>query len=90
MGQPPEPVNVGTFLAIHFDVDEVFIHKLSSVFIFKRFVRHDMTPMTGGVSDAEEDRLVFGFSFCERFFAPWIPVHWFVGVLKQVWGCFMA
>jgi hypothetical protein len=38
--------------------------------VLEGFVRHDMTPVTGGVSDAEEDRLVSIAGFLQRLFTP--------------------
>jgi hypothetical protein len=81
------PVKVGAFFTIHLDVNKMFVHERSGLFIFKGFVRHDMTPMTGGIADAEEDGFVFGSGFCKRFLSPGEPVHWVFGVLEQVGGC---
>jgi len=82
-------VEVGAFFAVHFDVDEVFVHEGGGGGVFEGFVRHDMTPVTGGVSDAEEDGFVFGAGFCKRFFAPGVPVHRVIRVLEQVGGIFV-
>jgi hypothetical protein len=40
--------------------------------------------MTGGITDGEEDRLVFFFGFLKRFLAPGIPVYRIPGVLQEV------
>ena len=52
-------------------------------------MRHDMAPVTGGITDREKDRLVLLARFREGFFAPWIPVHRIVSVLEKVWRLLM-
>ena len=41
-----KPVHVGTFLTVHFNVDEVFVHQSRDLRIFERLVRHHMAPVT--------------------------------------------
>jgi hypothetical protein len=45
-----------------------------------------MAPVTGGVSDTEEDRFVLGERFGKGFFAPGIPIHGVVGMLEEIGG----
>jgi hypothetical protein len=37
-----------------------------------------------GISDTEENRLIFLPRLRQRFFAPWIPVYRIMSVLQQV------
>ena len=82
-------IHIGPFLAVHFDADEMFVEITGHPFVLKGLAFHDVAPMAGGVADAEEKRFVLGAGFLERFFAPRIPIHRVVLVLKQV-GRFLA
>jgi len=84
-----DAVNVRAFLTVNFYVYEVGVHQRGGFRVFERFVRHDMTPMTGGVSDAQEDGLIFHPGFGQRFFSPRMPVYRVVGVLEEIGGCFV-
>ena len=77
-------IDVGPFFTIDFDVHKVAVHDRGGRFIFERFVRHDVAPVTGGVTNREEDRFVFPAGFGERFFAPRIPINRIVRVLEKV------
>ena len=52
--------------------------------ILERFVRHDVAPVTGGITDREKNRLVFLARFCECLFAPRIPLDRILRVLKEI------
>src|SRR6516225_4125495 len=80
-------VYIGALFAVYFNGDKMLIHEASDVFILKGFVLHDMTPVAGGVADTEQDGFVLLLRFLQRFFAPWIPIHGVVRVLKQVRTC---
>jgi hypothetical protein len=43
-----------------------------------------MTPMTGAVSNAHENKFIFVSRFLKSIFTPSVPVNWIVCVLKQV------
>ena len=43
-----------------------------------------MAPVTGGVADGEEYRLILRGSQRERFFAPRHPIDGVVGVLQEI------
>ena len=79
-----EVVDVGTFLAIHLDVDEQRVHQRGGLRVLEGFVRHDVAPVAGGVADRQHDRLVGLGRLAERGRAPGPPVHRVVGVLEQV------
>jgi hypothetical protein len=77
-------VDVGPLLAIDLDIDEIAIHDRGGGLVLEAFALHDVTPMTGAIAHAQQDRPVFGTGFRQRFLAPGIPVHRVVGVLPQV------
>ncbi len=50
-------VDIRPLFAIDLDVDEGFVHQGCDDGVFEGLVLHHMAPVTGGVSDGEEDRL---------------------------------
>ncbi len=56
--------------------------------VLEGFVGHDVAPVTGGVADGEEDRLVLGSGPGEGGLAPGIPVHGIFRVLEKVGAFF--
>ena len=91
IGQPParsclhgahvDLIDVGPLLAVDLDAHELpFIS--AAISWSSKFVLHDVAPVTGGVADREQDRLVV-LRARERF-SPRIPVHRVVCVLQQV------
>jgi len=57
-------INIKTIKeAIDTEFNKMFIHNVSSGLIFKRFMRHDMAPMTGRIANRETNGLIFGFGF---------------------------
>jgi hypothetical protein len=48
-----------------------------------------MTPMAGGVTDGEEDRLVFLFRFFKGLIAPREPIDRIIGMLEQIGALFV-
>jgi len=82
-------IEIRTLFAIDFDVHKVVVHQLGDLFVLKRLVLHDMTPVTGGVPDAEQNRLRLSPRFGERLVAPRIPINGIVSVLKKVWTGFV-
>ena len=77
-------VNVRAFLAVDLDRDKAVVEQRGDLFVLERLVRHDVTPVTRGISDTKEDRFVLGAGPRESRFAPLLPVHRIVGVLAQV------
>jgi len=53
---------------------------------FERLALHHMAPVTGGVPNGKEDRLVFRARFFKRLIAPRKPVDGIVGVLLKIWA----
>ena len=77
-------VDIGTLLAIDFDIDEELVHHLRRAGIFEALVRHHMAPVTGGVSDRKQDRLVCPLRFGEGFRTPCPPMDGIVLMLQQI------
>src|SRR5262245_17985743 len=77
-------IDVGAFLAVHFDVDEEIVHHLCGWRVLEALVRHDVTPMAGGVADREQDWLVGALCLGKRLGSPWPPVDGVVLVLQQI------
>ncbi len=77
-------VEVGPFLSIDLDVDEVRVHQGGDPAVLEQLVGHDVAPVTGGVADAEEDRLVFPSGAGQRVFTPRVPIDGVVGVLEEI------
>ena len=77
-------VHVGSFFAIDFDADEMLVEDFGGLLVFERFPFHDVTPMAGGIADAEEDGFRLAPGEVEGFFAPGIPVYRIVLVLAEV------
>ena len=79
-------VHIGPLLTIDLDIEEVGIHESGSLLIFKRFVLHDVAPVTGTVPDADDHQLVLGSRLFPNRIAPWMPIHRVVLVLFEVRG----
>ncbi|OQB35206.1 MAG: hypothetical protein BWY09_02395 [Candidatus Hydrogenedentes bacterium ADurb.Bin179] len=77
-------IQVGTFLPVHLDVDKMVVHKGSEHFILKGLPLHDMTPVTGRITDGKKNRLVLIPGQCKRLFIPRMPVHGIAGMLQEV------
>ena len=66
------------------DTASMIVEELGGVGVFERFAFHDVTPVTGGVTDAEEDGFCLLACECEGLFSPGIPFHGVVLVLAEV------
>ena len=58
MGGLVNVVEVRALFAIHLDVDEMLIHHRRDLGILERFMRHDMAPVAGGITDGKQDGLI--------------------------------
>ncbi len=83
-GAHVDAVQVGAFLAVNLDADEVLVHQPGDLRVFEALPRHDVAPVTGRVADAEQDGLVLAAGPLERLLTPGVPVHGVVSVLTQV------
>jgi hypothetical protein len=79
-------VDVGAFLPVDLDRDKSVVQQRGDLLVLEGLVRHDVTPVARGITDAEEDRFVLGASPGKGRFAPFLPVHRVVGVLAEVGG----
>ncbi len=77
-------IDIWPFFAIHFDVDEQFVHHLRSGFVLKRLVCHDVAPVACGVTNREQDRPVFSLRLGQGVRSPGPPVNRIVLVLEQI------
>ncbi len=79
-----DAIDIRAFFPIDLNADEMLIQDLGDVWVFKRLVLHDVTPVAGGVPDREKNRSVLFTRFGERILAPGKPVDRIVGMLKEV------
>ena len=84
-----DAVDIGAFFAIDFDGDERAIEDFRDSFVLEGLPFHHVAPVTGGISNGEEDGFVFGAGAGEGFFAPGEPVDGVVGVLEEVGAVFV-
>src|SRR5262245_5902410 len=77
-------VDVGTLLAVDFDVDEEVVHYCRSGVVLEALVRHHMAPVTGGIADREQDRLVGALGLFQRRRVPRPPIDRIVLMLQEI------
>ena len=77
-------VEVGTLFPVYFDRNEITVENRRDLLVFKALVLHDVAPVTGGITNAEKDELVFRPRALDRFFSPGVPVHRIVSMLQQI------
>jgi hypothetical protein len=78
------PIDIRPLFSVDFDVDKPFVQDARYSVVLERLVSHNVAPMTGGVTDAEVNRLLFTTRALERLFTPGVPIDWIFRVLKQV------
>src|SRR2546427_613339 len=69
---------------IDFDGNEVLVENRRHLLVLVRFSFHDVAPVAGRVTDAQEDWLVVVLGPRQRLPSPWVPVNRVVGVLQKV------
>ncbi len=79
-----EGVDVGPFLTIDLDVDEVLVHQSRRGRALERLVRHHVAPVAGAVADREEDGPLLSPGALEGLGPPRVPVDGIPGVLEEV------
>ena len=74
-------VEIGSFLAVDFDVDVELVHELGRVGILERLVCHDVAPVARRIAYRDEKRLPAGARHLERRTVPCLPSHGVTRVL---------
>ena len=64
----------------------MLVEEFREGFALERFPFHDVTPMTGGISDAQKDRFPFGAGLGEGLFTPGIPINRIMLMLQEIGG----
>src|SRR5436190_321769 len=77
-------VEIRPLLAVDLDADETLVHHRGRRLVLERLVLHHVAPVARGVTDREQDRLVFFPRARERLLAPLVPVDRVVRMLEQV------
>jgi len=77
-------VDVGPFLAIDFDVHKEPVHLFSSLRVLERLMGHDMTPVTGRVSNAKQYGDIAISRLGERLVTPLVPIDRIIHVLEEI------
>ena len=77
-------IQVGTLFSINLDADEIVIEQLRNRRALKTLVLHHVTPVTGGITDRQEDRFLGFARLLNSLVVPGIPIHRIVGVLQQI------
>ena len=77
-------VHVGPLLAVDLDADEVLVEVRRGGVVLERLVCHHMTPVAGGVPDAQQHRHITTPRLLERRRFPLPPVHGVVLVLQKI------
>ena len=82
-------VHIRPLLPVHLDRNKVPVQNFRHLPVLKGLVGHHMAPVTGGVADAEKNRLVLLLRPLKSFLTPGIPVHRILPVLAQIGGAFL-
>ena len=77
-------IHIGTLLPVNFDWNEGAVEHCRYFLRLEGFMRHDMAPVAGGITDAQKNGLVLPFGFFQRRSPPRTPVHRIFRMLKQI------
>ena len=77
-------IHIGTLLPVNFDWNKGAVEHCRYFLRFEGFMRHDMAPVAGGITDAQKNGLVLPFGFFQRGSPPRTPVHRIFRMLKQI------
>ena len=83
-------VDVRALLTVDLHAHEELVHQLSRLLVLERLALHHVTPVTGGVADREQDRLLLAPRAGEGLLAPRVPVDRVAGVLQQIRACLVG
>jgi len=81
-----ERIDIRALLAVDLDAYEQLVHQRRRALVLERLTLHHMAPVTGGVADRHQQRLVLVTGARQRIRSPWQPVDGIVRVLAQVRG----
>ena len=77
-------IDVRALFAIDLHRDEPLVQHAGDVLGLERLLLHHVTPVAGGVADAEEDGPIEGVRLRERLVPPWAPIDGIVRVLQKI------
>ena len=77
-------VQIWPFLTIHLDIDKQPIHDIGRAGVLEGFVGHDVAPVTGGITNRQQNRQITLAGDGQRFVIPGIPVDRIMGMLQQI------
>ena len=77
-------IHIGTLFPVNFDWNKGAVEHCRNFLRFERFMRHDMAPVAGRITDAQKNGLVLPFGFFQRRSPPRTPVHRIFRMLKQI------
>ena len=77
-------IDIRPLLSIDLDADEAVVHERRNSWVFERLVRHDVAPVTGRISDGQQDGDIATDGLLEGGVPPLVPVDRVVRMLLQV------
>ncbi len=83
-------IQIETLLPIDLDAYETLVQQPGDFGIFKSIMGHHVAPMTGGITDRQEDWLLLGPGQGQRLGIPGPPIHRVSGVLEEVRAQFVG
>jgi len=83
-GRHVEFIHVRALLPVDLDADDRLVHQLGDLRILKDLPFHHMAPITGGIANGDQNRLIFLPRLGKRFLTPRIPVNRVMRVLEQI------
>ena len=79
-------IQVRPLLSVYFNADKMFIHELGNLHIFEALMFHDMAPMTGSISNTDQNRFIFRLGDFQCLITPWKPVYGIICMLQEIWA----
>ena len=83
-GLHEDRIDIGSLLTIDLNVDVEAVHHRGRRRILERLVRHHVTPVAGGIANAQQDRHIALARLGEGLVAPRLPIDRIVHVLPQI------
>jgi hypothetical protein len=82
-------VYVRAFLTVYLNRDEMGIHHICHLGVLETFPFHDMTPVTCGISYADQQEFPGFLGVLQGGVVPALPLNRVIGMLKQVGAAFV-